>query len=90
MYHSLLDKVIKAIDQTVGRKPTSNEQWDAFYNQLFNPEAYTEYVEEQRKKETLRNKLVAGATVAAALGEIAHIAHKTDAIGKVARKLKKE
>lgn len=83
MYNALLTKVHRVIDDTVGRKPSSQEEWNHFYNSMFNPDAHNAYMEEQRKKESLRTKLVVGTTVLAAVGEGYHLAKRSGILDKI-------
>ena len=85
MYHSMLDKVIRAINLTIDTDPQNKTE--EFYNYLFNPEAYLRQQEERREKEKTKKRLIAGATIVAALGEAYYLARPH--LHKLSRKNKK-
>lgn len=84
MYNSLLEKVTKVINDTVGaNKP---DPANDFYSMMFNPEAYYEAKKKEEKRKKIANAVIIGATALAATGELYHIAKRSGLLNKLKRK----
>ena len=85
MYNAMLEKVTRVIEATVGRTKVEGESSE-MYNYLFNPTAYLETQEKKRQKDNLKQNLIAGVTVVAALGEGYHLIKRSGIIDKLTKK----
>lgn len=85
MYGNLLTKVVQVINNTVGRPRTPSEDFDAFAEAMFNQKAYASRLERERKREELKWRLIGGATIIAAAGELYHVVKRSDLMNRLKR-----
>ena len=78
MYVTLLSKVEKVV-RTVIEQP-KQDMTDEWMNMMFAPEKYMEYKQEERNRKHKADMVVAGATVVAVVGEVIHLARKSDTV----------
>lgn len=82
MYNAILEKVTRVIEQTSKTIKVEGED-NEMYNYLFNPEAYLKTQEAKRKREENKQKVIVAITLVAAVGEVIHLARRTNVIGKI-------
>ena len=82
MYSTLLNRVVKVINETVGKSPSEKNGADDFYNLMFKPDVYKAQMEERQVREKRTNQLIVGATAIAAIGELYHIVKRSGMLNK--------
>ena len=81
MYNSLLTKVIHVV-KTARHEPVSNG-YSEQYNYLFNPEEWLRMQNQKIEHEKRTNQIIAGVTALAVVGELYHLAKRSNMLKKL-------
>lgn len=81
MYNTLLSNVINVIKSTT--EISSKEKMDNLYLNMFSPLAAQEQLESMAKRQEVGTKLILGATALAVIGEVYHVARRSDILSKI-------
>ena len=86
MYNRLLENVVTVINSTTNLMDSKEDNYSDFYNAFFSPEIHQERMTRKMRREKIRNGLIAGATSLAVVGELYHVAKRTDILKKITRR----